>query len=156
MKVFNLHNKSEDVKVFAVKRALSPAEDEAWQMHAKAMDAYYARAFDDAADAFGRVAELLPDDRPAEIMLARCQRLMTMPPAETSAVTSFSPTAPIVSGGLNSDWLKNESEKFCPMLKCAATAGCWLKHSRPRPTNQPKKSKEPRSLGVSLSCSSKS
>ena len=70
------------VEVFTVKGELTPVEEEAWQLHATAMAAYFTRAFDDAANAFQRVIQLIPGDRPAEIMLARCQRLMTMPPDE--------------------------------------------------------------------------
>jgi adenylate cyclase len=63
--------KTEGVSVYTARTVLTAAEEEAWPIHAKAVDAYYSRDFKAAAELFARVLSLLPDDRPAALYLER-------------------------------------------------------------------------------------
>jgi adenylate cyclase len=66
--------------VYAPRRKLTAGEGEAWEMHSQALQAYYARKFATAAEAFQGVLRLLPQDRVASMFLERCRRLQASPP----------------------------------------------------------------------------
>jgi class 3 adenylate cyclase/HAMP domain-containing protein len=75
--------KTKGVKIYTARRALSPAESQAWPLHEQAMDLYYARRFREAADTFGKVAGLLGQDDFASVsMAARCEVYIKTPPSE--------------------------------------------------------------------------
>ena len=49
-------------KVYIPRRALTPQEESAWKLHAEALERYYARDFEEAAQTFAGVERLLPRD----------------------------------------------------------------------------------------------
>ncbi|MCL2832962.1 MAG: adenylate/guanylate cyclase domain-containing protein [Treponema sp.] len=74
--------KSEGVKIYTVKRALSGAEEKAWQIHNRGMEFYLPpkRDFKSAADCFNEALSLLPGDFNAANLLERCRIYLTDPP----------------------------------------------------------------------------
>ncbi len=75
--------------IYAPKDDLSPREEQAWKIYHAALDLYYQRQFDGAAQRLRKVRELLPDDRPSAIFLKRCLAYQEQPPEEawTGAVS---------------------------------------------------------------------
>jgi len=74
--------KTSGVMIFAPRRNLAPAEAEAWKIHEKAIERYYARDFDAAREGFDEVQRLMPADLTAARYLERCQAYIKNPPAE--------------------------------------------------------------------------
>jgi len=72
--------KTKGVKVYTVKRALTPSEESAWPVHNEAMELYYGRSFKEAADKFREVYRLLAKDPNAENMYRRCAEYASNPP----------------------------------------------------------------------------
>jgi class 3 adenylate cyclase/HAMP domain-containing protein len=72
--------KTQGVKIFTVKRTLSPAEEQAWPLHNQGMELYYRRSFTEAAAKFREVLALLPGDFNGENLLARCTAYAAAPP----------------------------------------------------------------------------
>jgi class 3 adenylate cyclase/HAMP domain-containing protein len=70
------------VKIFSVKRTLSPVEGRAWPLHNQGMELYYRRSFQDAAAKFREVLTLLPDDFNGKNLLDRCTAYAVNPPPE--------------------------------------------------------------------------
>ncbi|MDR0387456.1 MAG: adenylate/guanylate cyclase domain-containing protein [Treponema sp.] len=64
--------KTRGVKIFTVKRVLSPAEERAWPLHNQGMELYYRRSFPEAAAKFREVLALLPGDFNGKNLLNRC------------------------------------------------------------------------------------
>lgn len=74
--------KTKGVRIYTARRALSPEVARAWELHAKAMDHYYARDFLAARDVFRDVTAALGRDDFASVSMAeRCARYMASPPA---------------------------------------------------------------------------
>ncbi|GHU83027.1 hypothetical protein FACS189468_7820 [Spirochaetia bacterium] len=74
--------KTRGVRIYTVKRSLSPEEGRAWQIHNQGMDLYYRRAFTEAAAKFRETLSILPGDFNAENLLARCNAYAHEPPGE--------------------------------------------------------------------------
>jgi len=74
--------KTSGVMIFAPRRNLAPAEAEAWKIHEKAIERYYARDFEAAREGFDEVQRLMPADLTAARYLERCQAYIKNPPAE--------------------------------------------------------------------------
>jgi class 3 adenylate cyclase len=72
--------KTRGVKIFAVKRSLSPAEEQAWPLHNQGMELYYRRSFTEAAAKFREVLNALPGDFSGENLLKRCTAYALTPP----------------------------------------------------------------------------
>jgi len=72
--------KTRGVKIYTVKRSLSPAEAAAWPVHNQAMELYYTRSFRDAAEKFKEVYRMLAKDPNAESMYRRCAEYASNPP----------------------------------------------------------------------------
>jgi class 3 adenylate cyclase/HAMP domain-containing protein len=72
--------KKQGVKIFTVKRVLSPAEERAWPLHNEGMERYYRRSFAEAAAKFREVLSLLPGDFNGETLLNRCTAYAAEPP----------------------------------------------------------------------------
>jgi class 3 adenylate cyclase/HAMP domain-containing protein len=72
--------KTRGVKIFTVKRTLSPAEEKAWPLHNQGMELYYHRSFSEAAAKFKEVLALLPGDFSGENLLNRCTAYAINPP----------------------------------------------------------------------------
>jgi class 3 adenylate cyclase/HAMP domain-containing protein len=72
--------KTRGVKIFTVKRALSPAEEKAWPLHNQGMELYYRLSFTEAAAKFREVLSLLPGDFNGENLLDRCTAFDATPP----------------------------------------------------------------------------
>jgi class 3 adenylate cyclase len=72
--------KTKGVKIFTVKRTLSPAEEKAWPIHNEGMELYYRRSFRDAALKFKEVYALLSKDFNAENIFRRCAEYAANPP----------------------------------------------------------------------------
>ncbi|MCL2126808.1 MAG: HAMP domain-containing protein [Treponema sp.] len=74
--------KTRGVKIYTVKRALSPAETAAWPVHNSGMELYYHRSFGEAAEKFKEAYRLLAKDSNAERMYRRCMEYAVSPPPE--------------------------------------------------------------------------
>jgi hypothetical protein len=74
--------KTKGVKIYTVKRSLSPAEATAWPVHNQGMDLYYHRSFREAAEKFKEVYRLLSKDLNAESLFRRCAEYASNPPPE--------------------------------------------------------------------------
>lgn len=72
--------KTSGVMIFAPRRNLAPAEAEAWKIHEKAIERYYARDFEAAREGFDEVQRLIPADLTAARYLERCQAYIKNPP----------------------------------------------------------------------------
>jgi class 3 adenylate cyclase len=72
--------KTKGVRIFTVKRALSPAEQKAWPIHNQGMKLYYARSFREASEKFKEALSLLPGDFNAENLYNRCVDYAANPP----------------------------------------------------------------------------
>jgi adenylate cyclase len=68
------------IGVYIPRRELTDRETKAWALHDEALRLYYKRQFRDAAAAFRKVRELLPEDRVAASFLERCQKYQSHPP----------------------------------------------------------------------------
>jgi class 3 adenylate cyclase/HAMP domain-containing protein len=73
--------KKRGVKIYTIRRSLSPAETKAWALHNQGMELYYRRAFTEAGMKFQEMLSLLPRDLAATAMLQRCNRYAKTPPA---------------------------------------------------------------------------
>ena len=74
--------KTKGVKIFTVKKVLSPAEDKAWPLHNQGMKLYYTRHFKEAAEKFKEVLSLIPDDFNAQNIYKRCVEYVSNPPPQ--------------------------------------------------------------------------
>ncbi|MDR1586175.1 MAG: HAMP domain-containing protein [Treponema sp.] len=72
--------KTRGVKIYTVKRALSPAEAKAWPIHNEGMALYYRRSFREGAEKFREVLSLLPGDFNADNLYKRCTDYAASPP----------------------------------------------------------------------------
>ncbi|MCL2800762.1 MAG: HAMP domain-containing protein [Treponema sp.] len=70
------------VKIFTVKKSLSPAEQKAWPIHNQGMKLYYNRSFAEAAAKFKEALSLLPGDFNAENLYNRCNDYASNPVPE--------------------------------------------------------------------------
>ena len=74
--------KTKGVRIFTVKRSLSPEEQKAWPVHNQGMKLYYRRSFSEAAQKFREAMNLLPGDFNAENLYKRCAEYASNPPPE--------------------------------------------------------------------------
>ncbi|MDR0316731.1 MAG: HAMP domain-containing protein [Treponema sp.] len=74
--------KTKGVKIYTVKRNLSPAEIAAWPVHNEGMNLYYRRSFREAAEKFKEVYRLLSKDFNAENIYRRCVEYVSNPPPD--------------------------------------------------------------------------
>jgi class 3 adenylate cyclase/HAMP domain-containing protein len=74
--------KTKGVKIYTVKRSLSPAETAAWPVHNEGMELYYRRSFREAAEKFREAYRLLSKDFNAGILYRRCVDYASNPPPE--------------------------------------------------------------------------
>ena len=74
--------KTSGVMIFAPRRNLTRAEEEAWKIHQKAVELFYARDFKIAREGFDEVQRLIPADPTAARYLERCRAYVNIPPAE--------------------------------------------------------------------------
>ncbi|MDR0323486.1 MAG: adenylate/guanylate cyclase domain-containing protein [Treponema sp.] len=72
--------KTRGVRIFTVKKTLSPAEQKAWPVHNQGMKLYYTRSFREAAEKFKETLGILPGDFNAENLLKRCVDYASNPP----------------------------------------------------------------------------
>jgi class 3 adenylate cyclase/HAMP domain-containing protein len=72
--------KTQGVKIYAARRTLEAAEQEAWAMHNAAMEEYYKRNFGKAARMFGEVGRRLPGDFVSQHLGERCAAYEREPP----------------------------------------------------------------------------
>jgi len=74
--------KTQGVKIFTVKKSLTPVEQKAWQVHNQGMKLYYSRSFGEAAQKFKETLSMLPKDFNAENLYNRCLDYAANPPPE--------------------------------------------------------------------------
>ena len=74
--------KTRGIKIYTVKRLLSPAEEQAWPVHNEGMKLYYNRSFREAAEKFRETLNLLPGDFNAENLCRRCEDYAPNPPPQ--------------------------------------------------------------------------
>jgi hypothetical protein len=72
--------KHDGVRVYTVRRKLSPDETQAWNLHNQAMALYYKQSFAEAGLKFQSVLKLIPNDYSAAALLQRCTRYTKSPP----------------------------------------------------------------------------
>jgi len=74
--------KTRGVKIFTTQKSLSETEKRAWDIHNQAMELYYQREFQKAAQGFEEVASLLPGDFISGLLRDRCLEYEKDPPPE--------------------------------------------------------------------------
>jgi len=72
--------KTKGVRIFTVKKTLTPAEQKGWQLHNQGMKLYYTRSFTEAAQKFKETLEVLPSDFNADNLYKRCLDYAGSPP----------------------------------------------------------------------------
>jgi len=72
--------KTKGVRIFTVKKTLSPQEQRAWPLHNQGMKLYYSRNFQEAAVKFKEALAVLPGDFNAENFQKRCADYAVNPP----------------------------------------------------------------------------
>jgi adenylate cyclase len=72
--------RSAGLRIYTVKRTLTPAEEKGWPLHNQAMGAYYDRRFAAAIDGFAEAEKALGDDYLTQMMVERCKRYVDAPP----------------------------------------------------------------------------
>jgi adenylate cyclase len=72
--------KRQPVEVYTARSALTPAEKEAWDVHARALELYFKMDFEKAADLFSQVRTILPADELSQVFFERCRQLIHKPP----------------------------------------------------------------------------
>jgi len=72
--------KTKGVRIYTSKPELSETEAKAWPVHNQAMELYFDRRFDEAAQQFRAVQTILSDDWSAKAMLERCLEYKNDPP----------------------------------------------------------------------------
>jgi class 3 adenylate cyclase/HAMP domain-containing protein len=72
--------KTRGVKIYTVRRSLSPVEEKAWDLHQEGMELYYRRSFAGAVAKFREVLNLIPTDFNAASLMERCQAYVQTPP----------------------------------------------------------------------------
>jgi class 3 adenylate cyclase/HAMP domain-containing protein len=72
--------KTKGVRIFTVKKSLSPSEQKAWSLHNQGMKLYYARSFAEAAQKFKEALDVIPDDFNADNLYKRCTEYAVSPP----------------------------------------------------------------------------
>jgi len=72
--------KKKGVRIFTVKKTLTPHEQKAWQLHNQGMKFYYNRNFQEAASRFKDTLTVIPGDFNAENMQKRCEDYAVNPP----------------------------------------------------------------------------
>jgi class 3 adenylate cyclase/HAMP domain-containing protein len=78
----SVKGKSQSVDIFTARKALNKDEEEAWGIHASAIELFYRRDFEKAADLFSKVRAILPGDEISQIFFDRCRYLLHHPPPE--------------------------------------------------------------------------
>jgi hypothetical protein len=74
--------KTQGVRVYTVRRKLSPAEAQTWGLHEKALGRFYAGDFGGSISDFRRLLDLAPDDYPATHFIERAEAFQKAPPPE--------------------------------------------------------------------------
>jgi len=72
--------KTKGVRIFTVKKGLSPEEQKAFPIHNQAMKLYYNHSFKEAAQMFKEVLSIMPGDFNAESLYNRCIEYISSPP----------------------------------------------------------------------------
>jgi len=78
----SVKGKSQSVDLFTARKALNKDDEEAWGIHASAIELFYRRDFEKAADLFSKVRAILPRDEISQIFFDRCRYLLHHPPPE--------------------------------------------------------------------------
>jgi len=72
--------KTEEVRIYSARRTLSSEEEQAWRIHAEALELFYRRDFKSSGDAFKEVQQLLPNDVCSSQFIKRCEEHARTPP----------------------------------------------------------------------------
>jgi adenylate cyclase len=76
----SVKGKSQSVDVYTARRSLSAPEQEAWEAHAKGLELFYKKDFENAADMFAEVRRILPHDEISQVFFERCRYFIHHPP----------------------------------------------------------------------------
>jgi len=74
--------KTKGVRIFTVKKTVSPEEQKVWTLHNQGMKLYYSRSFSEAAQKFKEALAVMPGDFNAENLYKRCTDYASNPPPE--------------------------------------------------------------------------
>jgi hypothetical protein len=72
--------KSNGVRIYCVRRKLSPEEEEGWGLHDLGLGLYYGREFEKALSCFLQVDKFLPGDAISARFAQRCRAFAKRPP----------------------------------------------------------------------------
>jgi adenylate cyclase len=72
--------KTQGVKIYSVKKELSPTVKKAWDYHEEGVGYYYAREFQKALACFQKTLAILKNDHSAGLFLEKCKTYITNPP----------------------------------------------------------------------------
>ena len=73
--------KTKGVKIYTASNTLTEKEEKAWAVHNRGMTLYYRRNFTEAAKHFMAVYKEFPEDLNSKMMIERCKKYITSPPA---------------------------------------------------------------------------
>jgi len=76
----SVKGKSQSVEVYTARPSLRPAEQEAWEVHTRALELFYRKDFEKAADLFTQVRTILPGDEISHVFFERCRYFIHHPP----------------------------------------------------------------------------
>ncbi|MCL2444378.1 MAG: adenylate/guanylate cyclase domain-containing protein [Treponema sp.] len=74
--------KTKGVRIFTVKKTLTPEEQRTWPVHNQGMKLFYSRSFNEASVKFKEVLNIIPGDYNAENLLNRSIEYSSSPPPE--------------------------------------------------------------------------
>jgi len=74
--------KENRIRIYTTRRHLTDKQEQAWKVHAEALDLYYKRDFTAARQGFEQVLGLMPGDRCAAMFVHRCDENVKTPPQE--------------------------------------------------------------------------
>lgn len=74
--------KTQGVRIYSVKRQLSPEMKKAWDFHERGVELYYDKNFKDALGYFNKAVKLLKNDHCAQLFADRCEKYILEPPPE--------------------------------------------------------------------------
>jgi class 3 adenylate cyclase len=72
--------KTQGVRIYCVRRELSPTEEEGWGLHDLGLGLYYGGEFAKALSCFSQVEQFLPGDTISARFVERCRKLSKNPP----------------------------------------------------------------------------
>jgi len=72
--------KTKGVRIYSVRKELTPAMKESWALHEAGIEKYYNRDFAQGLSYFSKAQKLLPDDHCLSLFIEKCEKYLSNPP----------------------------------------------------------------------------